>query len=181
MAKKSLQRYLAKIGKKFDIRGDALITAIRNVPIIVPRCALFLFYTINVTAQLEKMAHCAFTDFFAEPPVRLAEKLKQLTGYDRVFFSNSGTESVEAAIKLAMWKLHRPSLLGFYGAFHGRTLGSLSLTCSTVKHKEHFPTIRAVHAHYGYCYRCPLHLEYPGCGIESYRYVHGNGKLRRKG
>jgi 4-aminobutyrate aminotransferase len=48
-----------------------------------------------------------FTDFFADPPVRLAEKLKQLTGYDRVFSSNSGTESVEAAIKLAMWKLHR--------------------------------------------------------------------------
>jgi len=76
-----------------------------------------------------------FTDFFADPPVRLAEKLKQLTGYDRVFFSNSGTESVEAAIKLAMWKLHRQTVLGFYGAFHGRTLGSLSLTCSTVKHK----------------------------------------------
>ncbi|MGB7002300.1 MAG: aminotransferase class III-fold pyridoxal phosphate-dependent enzyme [Halobacteriota archaeon] len=38
-----------------------------------------------------------FTDFFADPPVRLAEKLKQLTGYDRVFLCNSGTESVEAA------------------------------------------------------------------------------------
>ena len=124
-----------------------------------------------VTAQMEKMAHCAFTDFFANPPVRLAEKLKQLSRYDRVFFSNSGTESVEAAIKLAMWKLHRQSVLGFYGAFHGRTLGSLSLTCSAVKHKEHFPTIRAVHAHYGYCYRCPLHLEYPGCGIECARQI----------
>jgi len=41
--------------------------------------------------------------------------------------------------------------------------------------------LRAVHAHYGYCYRCPLHLTYPDCGIESYRYVHGNGKFRRKG
>ena len=71
-----------------------------------------------VTTQMEKMAHCAFTDFFADPLVRLAEKLKQLTGYDRVFFSNSGTESVEAAIKLAMWKLHRQSVLGFYSAFH---------------------------------------------------------------
>ena len=125
-----------------------------------------------VTAQMEKMAHCGFPDFFADPPVRLAEKLKQLTGYDRVFFTNSGTESVEAAIKLAMWKQHRQSLLGFYGAFHGRTLGSLSLTCSKVKHKEHFPTtIRVVHAHYGYCYRCPLYLEYPDCGIECAREI----------
>lgn len=125
----------------------------------------------SVTAQLEKMAHCDFATFYADPPVRLAEKLKQLTGYDRLFLSNSGTESVEAAIKLAMWKLDRQSLVSFYGAFHGRTLGSLSLTCSKVKHKEHFPTIRVVHAHYGYCYRCPLHLEYPGCGIECARQI----------
>jgi 4-aminobutyrate aminotransferase len=163
-----------------DVEGKTYIdlgagTAVMNVGYSNPEVSA------AVTAQMEKMAHADFSSFFADPPVRLAEKLKQLTGYDRVFFSNSGTESVEAAIKLAMWKLHRESLLGFYGAFHGRTLGSLSLTCSTVKHKEHFPTIRTVHAHYGYCYRCPLHLEYPGCDIESYRYVHGNGKLRRKG
>ena len=148
-----------------DVDGKTYIdfgagTAVMNVGYSNPEVSA------AVTAQLEKMAHCDFATFFADPPVRLAEKLKQLTGYDRVFLSNSGTESVEAAIKLAMWKLDRQSLVGFYGAFHGRTLGSLSLTCSKVKHKEHFPTIRVVHAHYGYCYRCPLHLEYPGCGIE---------------
>ena len=148
-----------------DVEGKTYIdfvasTAVMNVGHSNPEVSA------AVTAQLEKMAHCDFATFFADPPVRLAEKLKQLTGYDRVFLSNSGTESVEAAIKLAMWKLDRQSLVGFYGAFHGRTLGSLSLTCSKVKHKEHFPTIRVVHAHYGYCYRCPLHLEYPGCGIE---------------
>lgn len=116
--------------------------------------------------QLEKMAHCGFPDFFAEPPVKLAEKLRQMTGYDRVFLCNSGTESVEAAIKLSMWKSRRQGLVGFYGAFHGRTLGSLSLTCSKIRHKEHFPALRAVHTHYAYCYRCPLNLEYPDCGIE---------------
>ena len=153
-----------------DVEGKTYIdfgagTAVMNVGHSNPEVSA------AVTAQLEKMAHADFSSFFADPPVRLAEKLKQLTGYDRVFFSNSGTESVEAAIKLAMWKQHRQSLLGFYGAFHGRTLGSLSLTCSKVKHKEHFPTIRAVHAHYGYCYRCPLHLEYPDCGIECARQI----------
>lgn len=148
-----------------DVEGKTYIdlgagTAVMNVGYSNPEVSA------AITAQLEKIAHSDFSTFFADPPVRLAEKLKQLTGYDRLFLCNSGTESVEAAIKLAMWKLHRQSLVGFYGAFHGRTLGSLSLTCSKIKHKEHFPTIRVVHAHYGYCYRCPLHLEYPDCGIE---------------
>jgi 4-aminobutyrate aminotransferase len=119
-----------------------------------------------ITAQLEKIAHCGFPDFFAEPPVRLAEKLRQMTGYERVFFCNSGTESVEAAIKLALWKTKRPGLIGFYNCFHGRTLGALSLTCSKIRQKEHFPGIRTAHAHYAYCYRCPLNLEYPDCGIQ---------------
>lgn len=122
--------------------------------------------SVAVTAQLERMAHCGFPDFFAEPPVRLAEKLHQLTGYDRVFFCNSGTEAVEAAIKLAMWKTKRQNLIGFYNCFHGRTLGALSLTCSKIRQKEHFPGIRTAHAHYAYCYRCSLHLEYPDCGIQ---------------
>ncbi|HUW67043.1 MAG TPA: aminotransferase class III-fold pyridoxal phosphate-dependent enzyme [Candidatus Nanoarchaeia archaeon] len=119
-----------------------------------------------ISTQLEKMAHCGFPDFFAEPPLKLGEKLQQMTGYDRVFLCNSGTESVEAAIKLAIWKTKRQNLVGFYNCFHGRTLGALSLTCSKIRQKEHFPGIRTAHAHYAYCYRCPLHLVYPDCGIE---------------
>ncbi len=124
-----------------------------------------------IIAQLAKISHCGFPDFFAEPPVRLAERLKQMTGYDQVFYCNSGTESVEAAIKLAMWKSHKQGLVGFYGGFHGRTLGSLSLTCSKVKHKAHFPAIRAVHSHYAYCFRCPFNNEYPDCGIQCAAYI----------
>lgn len=124
-----------------------------------------------ITAQLAKISHCGFPDFFAEPPVRLAEKLTQMTHYDRVFFCNSGTESVEAAIKLAMWKTQRQALIGFYSGFHGRTLGSLSLTSSKVRQKLHFPAIRAVHSHYAYCYRCQFNKEYPGCGIQCAAYI----------
>ncbi|KAF5412750.1 MAG: Class III Aminotransferase [Candidatus Methanocomedens sp.] len=124
-----------------------------------------------IIAQLAKISHCGFPDFFAEPPVRLAERLKQMTGYDQVFYCNSGTESVEAAIKLAMWKSHKQGLVGFYGGFHGRTLGSLSLTCSKVKHKAHFPAIRTVHSHYAYCFRCPFNNEYPDCGIQCAAYI----------
>ena len=76
-----------------------------------------------ISAQLEKMIHCGYGDFFAEPPVKLAKKLKELSGYSKVFYCNSGTEAVEAAIKLAFWKTKRQNLISFYNAFHGRTLG----------------------------------------------------------
>ena len=119
-----------------------------------------------ISVQLEKMIHCGYGDFFAEPPLKLAKKLEEVSGYSKVFYCNSGTEAVEAAIKLAFWKTKRQGLISFYNAFHGRTLGSLSLTCSKVKQKEHFPVIHTAHAHYAYCYRCPFNLEYPSCGIE---------------
>ncbi len=119
-----------------------------------------------ISAQLGRMTHCGYGDFFAEPPVKLAKKLDELSGYSKVFYCNSGTEAVEAAIKLAMWKTKRQGLISFYNSFHGRTLGSLSLTCSKVRQKEHFPALRTSHSHYAYCYRCPFKLEYPSCGIE---------------
>jgi len=118
-----------------------------------------------VCSQLEKMVHCGFSDFYAEAPVKLAEKLCGMTGYDKVFLSNSGAEAVEAAMKLAFWYTKRSSMIAFYRAFHGRTLGALSLSGSRRRHKEHFPSLRVVHSHYAYCYRCPFKLEYPGCGI----------------
>ncbi len=118
-----------------------------------------------VCSQLEKMVHCGFPDFYAEMPVKLAEKLCGMTGYDKVFLSNSGAEAVEAAMKLAFWHTKRSSMIAFYRAFHGRTLGALSLSGSKRRHKEHFPSLPVVHSHYAYCYRCPLNLEYPGCGV----------------
>jgi len=107
-----------------------------------------------ISAQLEKMTHCGYGDFFAEPPVKLAKKLKELSGYSKVFYCNSGTEAVEAAIKLAFWKTKRQGLISFYNSFHGRTLGSLSLTCSKARQRNIFlcftqfipimPTVTAV-------------------------------------
>nr|WP_255679951.1 aspartate aminotransferase family protein [Methanosarcina sp. DH2] len=124
-----------------------------------------------ISAQLEKMVHCGYGDFFAEPPLKLAKKLRELSSYSKVFYCNSGAESVEAAMKLALWKTKRQNFIAFYNAFHGRTLGALSLTCSKVRQKEHFPTIRTVHTEYAYCYRCPMKLEYPSCGIECAKQI----------
>ncbi|KKG10204.1 aminotransferase class III-fold pyridoxal phosphate-dependent enzyme [Methanosarcina sp. 2.H.A.1B.4] len=124
-----------------------------------------------ISAQLDKMFHCGYGDFFAEPPLKLAKKLRELAGYSKVFYCNSGTEAVEAAMKLALWKTKRQNFISFYNAFHGRTLGALSLTCSKVRQKEYFPTLRTVHTHYAYCYRCPMKLEYPSCGIECAKQI----------
>ncbi len=124
-----------------------------------------------VCAQMDKTVHCGFSDFNAEMPVKLAEKLCEMTGYKKVFLSNSGAEAVEAAMKLAFWYTKRSGMLAFYRAFHGRTLGALSLTSSKVRHKEHYPSLRIVHSYYAYCYRCPFNLEYPGCGITCAREI----------
>ncbi len=148
----------------FDVDGNAYIDFAGSVAV------MNIGYNCKkvkeaVCAQMEKMVHCGFSDFYAEMPVRLAEKLCDMTGYEKVFLSNSGAEAVEAAMKLAFWYTKKSAMIAFYRAFHGRTLGALSLTSSKIKHKEYFPSLRVVHAHYAYCYRCPLNLEYPQCGI----------------
>ncbi len=148
----------------FDVDGNRYIdfassVAVKNIGYNNPE------WKQAVLEQMEKITHCGFADFYAEPPVLLCEKLVELTGYEKVFLSNSGAECAEAAIKLAMWYTHRQGLVSFYQAFHGRTLGALTLTCSKVRHREHYPQLNTAYAHYGYCYRCHFNLEYPECGV----------------
>src|SRR5204863_8111106 len=78
------------------------------------------------------------------------------SGAKRVFFTNSGAESVEAAFKLARYHTGRQHMIAFFGAFHGRTLGALSLTGSKVVQRRGFaPLIPMVsHVDYPNCYRC---------------------------
>jgi 4-aminobutyrate aminotransferase len=116
------------------------------------------------------------TDFYYDAQVRLAEKLSSLApgkGRKKVFFTNSGTEAIEAAIKLARYHTGREKLISFFGAFHGRTLGALSLTTSKAVQREKFgPLLPGVHhAGYGYCYRCPYNLTYPECDIACVSYL----------
>lgn len=110
-------------------------------------------------AKQAKMAyHCGFSDFYAELPVQFVELL--LTFLPRhlnsAFLSNSGTESVEAAYKLARWHTNKKWIIAFKPSFHGRTMGSLSLTESKAVQKNRFgPFMPVKHAPYPYCYRCP--------------------------
>lgn len=123
-----------------------------------------------VKEQADKLFHFAGTDFYYEIQVELAKKLAQITPgkFDKkVFFTNSGAESNEAAIKLAKWSTQRKQFIAFIGAFHGRTMGALSLTASKPVHRDRFfPMMPGVnHIPYAYCYRCRYKLEYPSCGM----------------
>jgi 4-aminobutyrate aminotransferase len=124
--------------------------------------------------QTDKLMHAAFTDYYSELPVRFAETLLKLMpkGFGRMFLSNSGTEANEAAIKFARLFKKRQYVLAFYNSFHGRTLGSLSLTTSKTIQREGFgPFPNALHAPFAYCYRCPFKQKYPDCGFACVDYI----------
>lgn len=113
-----------------------------------------------IHAQTDRYLHMSGTDFYYEPEVALAERLDAVAPMDgpcRVLFTNSGAESIEAAFKLARHHTGRKHVIAFYGAFHGRTLGALSLTASkAVQRKEFLPLIPEVtHVDFPFCFRCP--------------------------
>lgn len=91
--------------------------------------------------QAEKFIHICLADFHYEVAVELAEKLAQIAPFKedaQVFFTNSGAEAIEAAIKLARYATRRRQFIAFQGAFHGRTIGALSLTASKYRQREGF-------------------------------------------
>ncbi len=110
-----------------------------------------------VREQIDKFWHICLADFYYPQAVELGEKLQQvapISGRTRVYFGNSGTEAVESAIKLAMYKTGRTRFIGFFGAFHGRTLGSLSFTASkSVQRANYLPGVKVYHLPYPNAYR----------------------------
>jgi 4-aminobutyrate aminotransferase len=114
--------------------------------------------------QLNKIWHAAGTDYYNEKQVALAEKLEEIApgGFEKkTFLSNSGTESIEAALKISRWSTQRKLFLGFIGAFHGRTYGSMSFIASKrVQRSRQFPTMPGVyHVPYANPYRNPWHID----------------------
>jgi 4-aminobutyrate aminotransferase len=101
----------------------------------------------EVVAAIQKQAgeliHMSGTDFYYENMVTLAERMSKIApmpGPHRIYYGNSGTEAVEAALKLARYHTKRQNVIAFFGAFHGRTMGSLSLTASKPQQKRRFGT-----------------------------------------
>ncbi|KKM09843.1 4-aminobutyrate aminotransferase [Clostridiales bacterium PH28_bin88] len=120
-------------------------------------------------AQMESMVHAGHNVVYYESYVKLAEKLVELTGGDTmVYFSNSGAEANEGAIKLAKYVSGRPAVIAFKGGFHGRTLGSVSLTTSNAAYRKHYEGLlpSVYFAEYPYCYRCPFGRVDATCAME---------------
>ena len=112
-----------------------------------------------IRRQLDRFVHMSATDFYYEEQVAAAERLAAaapMSGPCRVAFGNSGAEAVEAAFKLARHHTGRPHVIAFYGGFHGRTMGALSLTASkAVQRRGFLPLVPEVtHVRYPFCFRC---------------------------
>ena len=121
-----------------------------------------------IKSQCDRFLHYSNTDFYSREVINLAEKLAGIVPGEfekKTYFGNSGTEAVEAAIKLARWHTRKPLFIGFIDAFHGRTMGSLAFTSSKPAQRMHFsPFMPGVtHVPYPYCYRCPFKLEQSSC------------------
>lgn len=101
-----------------------------------------------IQEQAGKFLHFMGTDFYYDLQVKVAERLAATVpgkGPKKVFYTNSGTEAVEAALKLTRWSTRKPQVIGFHGAFHGRTLGALSVTASKrVQRERYFPMLGGV-------------------------------------
>jgi len=124
-----------------------------------------------IQKQAAELIHIAGNDFYHRHMPQLAERLVKTMPKPqdyRVFFGNSGTEAVEGAIKLARYATRRDKLIAFYGCFHGRTLGSLSLTASKNTQRKGFGTLLGgvEHIPYPYAYRCALGHTKETCGGE---------------
>jgi 4-aminobutyrate aminotransferase len=117
-----------------------------------------------ITDQASKLIHMSGTDFYYAPEIELAERLAKLApgaSPKRVFFTNSGAETIEAALKLVRHHTHRQRVISFYGAFHGRTYGSMSIGGSKVVHQRGFgPLLPGVHRVHYNCERAELEEQF---------------------
>jgi 4-aminobutyrate aminotransferase len=129
-----------------------------------------------IQKQSAELIHMSGTDFYYENMVTLAERLSKVApmkGPHRFYFGNSGAEAVEAALKLARYHTKRQQVIAFLGAFHGRTMGALSLTASKPQQKRRFaPLVPGVtHVRYPDVFRGALGQDPDKFALECARYI----------
>jgi 4-aminobutyrate aminotransferase len=121
-----------------------------------------------VQDQAGKLLHMSGTDFYYRPQIELAERLAKAApgpSPKTVFFANSGAEAVEAALKLARWHTGRSRAVAFFGSFHGRTYGAMSLSGSKTVHRRGFsPLVPDIH-HVPFPKACPGGGCVGGCSL----------------
>ncbi|MCE9582705.1 MAG: acetyl ornithine aminotransferase family protein [Planctomycetes bacterium] len=146
--------------KVWDVDGNEFLDFTAGVAVCsTGHCHPEVVAAIN--DQSKKFLHMAGTDFYYAPQSDLAAKLSDIApmkGGKRIFFTNSGTETTEAAFKLARWYKKRPRMLAFLGGFHGRTFGALSLSASKPIQRNGFAPLvpEVTHVPYPNPYRPPL-------------------------
>lgn len=123
-----------------------------------------------VHAQVDRFLHECFHVNMYEGYVELAERLNELTPGDhpkKTMLANSGAEAVENAVKIARYSTQRSAIVSFTNAFHGRTLMGMTLTAKDMPYRKGFGPYapETYRAPFAYCYRCPLGLEHPSCGV----------------
>jgi len=111
-----------------------------------------------IQRQAAELIHMSGTDFYYESMITLAERLSKIApmpGPHKIYFGNSGAEAVEAALKLARYHTKRQNVIAFFGAFHGRTMGALSLTASKPQQRRRFAPLMpgVTHVRYPDVYR----------------------------
>jgi len=120
-----------------------------------------------VRGQLERYVHTGGI-YYSETTVAAAEELLSIVpaALDMLFFGNSGTEAVEGALKLARYTSGRQAIISCTGAFHGRTLGALSVTSSSAAYRRRYhPLLPSVYqVGYPACFNCPCGLTPDACG-----------------
>ena len=131
-----------------------------------------------IQKQAAELIHMSGTDFYYESMPTLAERLAAtVPGNEakKVFFTNSGTEAVEGAIKLARYATKRDKMIAFYGCFHGRSMGALSLTASKATQRKNFGALLSgiEHIPYPYAYRCAHGHTSETCGAEILEQLEG--------
>src|SRR5579872_4686464 len=124
-----------------------------------------------IQEQAERYLHTCFMVTPYDGYVRLAERLNALApgaSPKKTMFVNSGAEAVENAVKIARAYTHRPAIICFEDAFHGRTFMTMSLTSKTHPYKAGFEPFASdvYRIPFGYCYRCSYSLKYPQCEIK---------------
>jgi 4-aminobutyrate aminotransferase len=129
-----------------------------------------------IQKQAAELIHMSGTDFYYESMPVLAERLSRLApmrGPHRVYYGNSGTEAVECALKLARYHTRRPHVIAFYNAFHGRTMGALSLTASKPQQRRRFmPLLTGVtHVPYPHVYRRPEGMSETDYALSCARFI----------
>jgi len=129
-----------------------------------------------IKRQVDVCDHVNSCDYYTVPQVEYAEELLKVTSgkfRKRIFFTNSGTEAVECALKIAKWHTKRYYFIGYIPAFHGRTMGSLSFTTTSTAARRFFAPMMpgVVHVPYPYCYRCLFKQEHPDCGLYCLDYI----------